>query len=316
MQSVHYINGAFVPEDEAHLSVHDLAVLRGYGVFDYVPIYSGKPFHLMAHLKRLEFSARQLALSLPLSLDDLYDLTHALIAKNVPIDAGIRLIVTGGISDNCIQLMHPPSLLLLFHPLVPNPPSYYQQGLRLITTQLIRPLPAVKSLNYLPAVLAMRHAKQAGAHDALFMTSQNEILEATTSNIFFLKENRLITTDCDRIVKGVTRHVVLELAKQEYSLEFRALPLDEVASCQEAFLTASKKDLIPVAQINGITIGNGQPGPQTEHLREQFRHSITEHILQASRARQWGDKMAQKRDSADAGSFATASVDLRMDFLS
>lgn len=281
MAIFHYIDGAFVPETAAQISALDLGILRGYGVFDYVQIYQGKPFHLRGHLERFKWSAEQVELSLPVKLEELETLVKELLAKNAPIDAGVRLILTGGLCGPHQLLPDGHSnLFLLFHPFTPSTESIYTQGLKAITTTLLRVIPSVKTTNYMPAIFAMNKAKKLGFDDAIYMNDKQELLEGTISNLCFFKDGCLITSDSDQIVKGVTRSILIELAAPYFPIEYRSLPVKEVASCQEAFLCSSRKGVAPLVQIDDIVIGSEKPGPCTQKLRELFQECVKEYFLE------------------------------------
>lgn len=278
MSIVHYINGEFVSQETACVNPLDLGFLRGYGVFDYVQTYSQHPFYLIEHLQRLKLSAEKIGLEIPMSLDSLINLTYELIQKNEEVsDAGIRFIVTGGLCGNDLLLPSKHShLFILFHPYTPHPEEYYTKGMRVITTNMLRIMPSIKTLDYFPAVMAMKRAKELGFDDAIYINDYQELLEGTTSNLFFFKGNTLMTCDTDEIVKGITRNILLEIAKDEFNFEMRPLHLNEVVSCDEAFLCSSVKDVVPLVQIDGLKIGNGIPGPRTLKLRILFRRYLQE----------------------------------------
>ena len=281
MTVFHYVNGTHVLEENAQISALDLGILRGYAVFDYVQLYKGKPFHLMDHLERLKWSAEKIELPLPLGLDDIYDLAHDLIKKNKPIDAGIRFILTGGESHDLLLPANKSNLMMLFHPYTPHPERYYTEGMKVITTNLLRTMSAVKTTNYMPAIFAMKKAKIAGFDDALYLNERQEVLEGTTCNTFFFKDGTLITSDSNEIVQGVTRKILLELAKPYFSIEYRSLSLSEVESCEEAFLCSSVKDVVPLVQINEMKIGSGVPGPLSAKLRSIYRSYIENYLMES-----------------------------------
>lgn len=269
MSFIHYVNGSFV--SKATIDITDSGILRGYGIFDYVRLYQGKPLHLIEHLKHLQSSAQQMELSLPISIEDLYDLTFSLIEKNPPIDAGIRFLVTGGINGKDQFLpVGKSSLFMLFHPYTPHPERYYLEGMRVITTQMSRSFPSVKSTNYITGIIAMKKAQKIGFDDALYLDQEGKLLEGTTSNVFFFKDEKIITADSG-IYKGVTREIILELAKEKFPIELRKLHLSEIEDCDEAFLTSSTKEIMPLVQIDDKMVGLGKPGPRTKLLRELFK---------------------------------------------
>ena len=276
----HFLNNTFVTEQEATFSPFDLGLLRGYGVFDYVQLYQGRPFHLDDHLERLRWSAEQIDLALPMDMGKIKALTLQLIDKNPSIDAGIRFLITGGLCGKEFLLPANHSELgMLFHPFQPHPDRYYQQkGMRAVTFHLDRTYPCVKTINYTHAVLAMKKAEKSRMDDAIYLNSSQELLEATTSNLFFLKDGKWITAKNDQVVNGVTRTILLKLAKEHYPVEFRALHLDEIEACDEAFLCSSVKDVVPLVQIDDKKVGMGLPGAHTAKMRLLF-HRYLENYL-------------------------------------
>jgi len=279
MSYFHYVNGRIVPEGDSKISVFDLGLLRGYGVFDYAQLYSGRPFHLKEHIERLARSAEQLQLELPLSLPEIEQVALNLIDSNPPINAGIRFVITGGLCSN--DLLTPrsrSSLIILFHPFTSFNEDYYQKGMRALTVSIPRFLSHVKSTHYVPAIFAMNKARAAGVDDALYLNKEGGIIEGTTCNVFFVKKGVLITDNSSELIRGVTREIILNLAQGHYQIEFRSLTPEEAASCDEAFLTSSVKDVIPLVEIDGKRIGKGLPGPLTAHLRVLF-HQYIEHYF-------------------------------------
>jgi branched-chain amino acid aminotransferase len=277
----HFLNNTFVTEQEATFSPFDLGLLRGYGVFDYVQLYQGKPFHLGDHLERLKWSAEQIDLDLPMDIGKIKALTLQLIDKNPPIDAGIRFLITGGLCGKEFLLPANQSELgMLFHPFQSHPERYYTEGMRVVTFHSNRTYPCVKATNYTHAILAMKKAEKARVDDAIYLNSSQELLEATTSNLFVLKDGKWITAKNDQVVNGVTRTILLELAKEHYPIEFRALHLDEIEACDEAFLCSSVKDAVPVVQIDDKKVGTGLPGAHTAKMRSLFHRYLEDYLSQ------------------------------------
>jgi len=276
MSFTHYVNGTFALD--AKIDATDLGLMRGYGVFDYARLFRGKPFHLIDHLKRLLWSAEQVHLRPLQTLEDLYELTLSLIEKNPPIDAGIRFIITGGeAKENHLLPTTSTSLAMLFQPHVPPLKRYYEEGMRVCRADMLRILPAIKTTNYMPAIFGLKKARDSGFDDALYINDKGEILEGTTSNVFFFKNDTLITPDID-IVKGVTRAIFLELAEEEFSIEYRPIHIDEIKDCTEAFLTSSIKGGAPLVQIENQLIGDGLPGPRTSCLCKQYNNYTSSYI--------------------------------------
>lgn len=269
-QAVCYVNGRFVPVHEAYVSVQDLAILRGYGVFDFLRTYHGQPFKLREHLRRLERSARYIELELPESLDDLEHIVCETLRRNSYPEANIRIVVTGGVSSDGITPPEKSSLIVLVTPAKIYPPDYYEHGVKVVTVETERYIPGAKTINYIPAILALKKAEAAGAVEALYMNRQGHILEGTTTNFFVFQGDRLITATAD-ILPGVTRNVILELAREKFEVVERPIILDDLPHVDEAFISASNKEIMPVHHVNDIQIGEGRRGPRTRYLMDRFK---------------------------------------------
>lgn len=268
-----YANGRFVSLEEATVSVRDLAVLRGYGVFDFLRTYNGKPFKLREHLLRLERSARLILLDLPASLDEIEVIVLDTLHRNNIQEATVRIVVTGGISSDGITPCGDSGLIVLVSPAHLYPASFYNEGIKVITVKLERYIPGAKTINYIPAIVAQKQAKAVGAVEALYVNGQGHILEGTTTNFFIFKGNRLITPHSD-ILPGVTRNVIVDLAQKHFELVEQSITFDDLAAADEAFITASNKEVMPVHHVNEVQIGQGKPGPNTRQIIADF-HELT-----------------------------------------
>jgi len=265
-----YINGTYLKEKEAKISVLDLGLIRGYGVFDYLRTYKKRPFHLWEHLLRLKYSVEQIGLCLPEPLKKIQEIILHLVEQGSFEEAGIKIIVTGGLSPDQLMPVSNESLIILVYPLKAFPKDSYPEGIKVITTPLMRSFPDTKTLQYTPAILALKQGKIQNAQEALYLNHQKEILEATTSNFFAFKKDTLITPSSKEILFGITREVVLNLAKDLFKIELRSIAYEELASLDETFLSSSNKEILPIIQIDNISINNSQAGPKTRLLRERF----------------------------------------------
>jgi len=268
-----YVNGQFAPITQASVSVQDLAILRGYGVFDFLRTYHGRPFMLRQHLLRLEHSAQAVGLDLPETVETIEQIVHETLKQNNLPEANIRIVVTGGVSADGITPPKKPGLIVLVTPEYRYPDHYYRQGVKVITTRIERYLPHAKTINYIPAIVALKAARQAGAIEALYVDNNNHILEGTTTNIFLFQGNRLITPK-DNILPGITRNILLELAQDSFEIVERPLTFADLPRTDEAFITASNKEIMPVHHIDDHPIGAKTPGPKTSQLAEIF-HDFT-----------------------------------------
>lgn len=271
---IFYVNDRFVDESQASISVNDLAILRGYGVFDFLRTYNNKPFHLSAHLDRLEKSARLVGLQLPQTKESITELVDKGLAQSDHDEKNIRIVLTGGVSGDGITPPDTSGLLILITQAKSVPESWLHKGAKIITSHTERFMPGAKSINYIPAILSQNEARAQGAIEAIFVDRDGYLLEGTTSNLFVVKDNTLITPPCDRILPGITRQVVLQLARKEKDLckvTERRIHKDEIALLDEAFITSSIREVVPVIAIDSLTIGNGQVGTLTQKSVEDFR---------------------------------------------
>ena len=154
MKAVTYLNGEFLPTDDARLPVTDVGLVRGYGVFDFTRTYNGRPFHLDAHVDRLFRSAEALLLDMPWSKADIIAVVHQTLAHRDPGESFVRIIVTGGDSSNSLMPDVGSRLIVTARPAVKHPAERYINGIPVITVEQPRYRPGVKSLNYVPAILA------------------------------------------------------------------------------------------------------------------------------------------------------------------
>ncbi|MBI5955783.1 MAG: aminotransferase class IV [Chloroflexi bacterium] len=267
---IFYINGEFLPEDEAKVSVLDLGLLRGYGVFELLRTYSGKPFRLKEHLERLKNSADQIGLRLPKSPEEIAKVVDELLVQNRFHEANIKIILTGGVSPDQITPLGTPSLFVLAYPATSYPAEFYTEGVKVVTVRIERFLATSKTINYIPAILALSQARKQEAVEALYVNKKGEVLEGTTSN-FFVFKNKILITPKEGILLGISRQVVLELAKKEYKVTLRPIKYEELGSIDEAFLTASNKEVMPVVRIDDMVVGSGKPGQNTQRVMEMFR---------------------------------------------
>ncbi len=273
--SIYYVNGEYVSEEEARISVGDLGILRGYGIFDFLRTYRGVPFRLDDHLARLERSASLIELPLPWARAELAAIIRETLGRNTHPESYIRIVVTGGQSADGITPADIPTLIVLVTPAPIDDPKLFDDGVKLVTTRTDRTLPTAKTINYIPAVLALKKAKAAGAFEALYVNAEGIALECTRSNLFIIRDGRLITPETG-ILHGITRKVALERAAGICEVELRSLPLDEVKGADEVFITSSTKEVLPVVQIDDAIIGDGKPGSLTIRIRDAFLAYIEE----------------------------------------
>ncbi len=275
-QPLYYVNGDFVPADQARLPVNDLSIVRGYGVFDYTRSYRGKPFKLHEHILRLQRSAAAIELELPWSTAELTAIVQETFDRNGYPDAGIRIVATGGPSSDFMTPQGNPSLMVMITPITSSQAAAQASGVKITTVAMDRVLPTVKSINYLGAVMAVEAAKREGAVEAVYRTREGLVTEGTRANLFVFKGNQLITAEQD-VLAGITRAVIFEVASDDFEVIQGPVIYEEIrnGTVDELFITSSTKEILPVIQVDDMQIGNGKPGPKTQKLLALF-HSYVE----------------------------------------
>ncbi len=284
-ESTIYIDGKFLPESEAKISVFDHGLLYGDGVFEGIRFYNGRVFRLEEHLDRLWDSARSICLEIPVTSQEMTDALLETIRQNDLHEGYIRLIVTRGVGNlglNPTQCKKP-SVIIIAATIALYPREVYENGLTVVTcaTRRTNPSalnPAVKSLNYLNNVMARIEANLAGADEALMLNDAGNVAECTADNVFIIKRDQIFTPPISAgALRGITRSVVFEIAAElDLNVSETELTRHDVFIADECFLTGTAAELIPVIKADGRTIGTGKPGPITARMIERFRELTRE----------------------------------------
>lgn len=279
-----YINGDYFSRDDAKVSVYDHGLLYGDGVFEGMRIYAGKVFRLEQHMVRLWESALAINLPIPISMETLMADVNACVAKNKLDDGYIRLIVTRGVGTLGLNpyTCSDPQVIIIADKVALYPAKMYEEGLELVTASTIRNHPAalsprIKSLNYLNNIMAQMEALKAGCVEAVMLNTKGEVAECTGDNLFIVRRGKLMTPPIDAgILEGITRAVVIELAK-EAGLEVFETPLSrhDIFVADECFLTGSAAEVIAAVKLDDRVIGTGKPGPITNQLNKAFRDLVS-----------------------------------------
>jgi len=268
---LHYLNGKWVAPQDFKISALDILIIRGYGIFDLIRTYDGKLFMPDHHLDRLFHSARLLDLPVPHTKKELKTILLQGLKKNNLKETTMRLVLTGGISTDLIT-PGKPSFFIIFKPLRSPAAVHYKEGIKVVTYPAHRTLPEAKSANYLMGVLAFKEAVRQGAHEALYVdTDKKRIYEATGSNFFAVIDGMLVTPEKE-VLHGVTRNIVLDLAnKTGLKVRKQDIFTKNIPSFQEAFITATIKEILPVTAIDNKRVGDGKIGEVTKRLMAEFR---------------------------------------------
>ncbi|MBP6859971.1 MAG: aminotransferase class IV [Candidatus Pacebacteria bacterium] len=271
-EPVAFLNGAFLPLQEAKVGILDLGVLRSYGVYEGITVIGGKPFRFEDHWQRLLKSAAALSLTIPIERDAFEAALIEIAKRNSPdTRATVRVVLTGG--EALGGLEHVPGRETFFincEPAFVLAPEVFTDGVSLITSEHQRMMPEYKTINYINAVMLQPKRRAANALEILYHANGN-MLECSTSNAFIVKDKVVITAK-EGVLHGITRKVILELAAEAgYKTEERAVSMDDVWNADEVFITSSFKDVVPVIRIDDRKVGSGKPGTLTTDLIGRFR---------------------------------------------
>lgn len=264
-----FFNEQILEKKKIQWPLQDIGLLRGFSIFDFLRVHNSKPIFVINYLNRLAKSARLAGISFPYQQDYIQNTIHQLIDRNGFQEAGIRILLTGGVSPNSFEPASVPNLLILQEPLHFPGSDYYKCGVHVITHTFRRELPEIKTTNYFRAVHLLPEADKNKAYDVLYCT-EAQVLEFTRSNFFMVKDNEIHTPDSG-ILLGVTRRKVIEIAKDEHiPIVEREIQLKELANADEVFLSSTTKKVLPVTVINHQNVGNGLPGSITKKLMNIF----------------------------------------------
>ena len=272
---IFYVNGTFVPEDEARISVLDRGFIFGDGVYEVCAVLSSKLIANDAHLARLERSLGELKLEAPIALSAIPALQKELVQKNDLVEGLIYLQVTRGPADRdfAFPKVASPTLIMFTQPLTMIDDPAAQRGLRVISLPDIRwKRRDIKTVNLLGPVLAKQEAKARGVDDA-WMVEDDFVTEGTSNNAFIVTQDGTIITRhlSHNILHGITRADVLkEAGANSLNFEERPFTIDEVLGAKEAFITSASAFVMPVVEMDGNPIGDGKPGPITKQLRAAY----------------------------------------------
>ncbi|HLX67297.1 MAG TPA: aminotransferase class IV [Puia sp.] len=247
-----FLNATFLPAADAALSVNDLSIQRGYGIFDFFKTIAGQPIFLEDHLDRFYHSAARMRLDVGKTRAALKTIIAELQQLNHVPDSGIRITLTGGISTDSISLGRP-NLIITQHPMTP-PGIDCPPPVRLISYSHQRQLPDVKTIDYLMAIHLQPVIRERGAFDVLYHNN-GVITECPRCNFFIVTADGTLATPSRNMLKGITRKKVLEFAHANSKVEERDVRLAEIPTAREAFITSTSRHLIPISHVDDFPIG-------------------------------------------------------------
>ncbi len=274
-----YLNGEFVPKEEAKISVFDHGFLYGDGIFEGIRAYDGYVFKLEEHLDRFYRSARAINLDPPLGREEMTEAILETLRVNGFDEAYIRPIVTRGAGSLGIdtESCSDPSVIIITKEWEAlYGPELYEEGLNLLTTTIRNQPkqglpPTVKHLNYLTNVLALMQADNWGADEALMLDTNGNVSEGSADNVFVYRKGAVYTPPVINNLPGITRNVVIDILQDlGYEVKEQNLGLAEVMTADEVFLSGTAAEVAPVSEIDGRKIGDGKPGEITLEVKEEF----------------------------------------------
>ncbi len=274
-----YVDGEFLPESRAVVSVFDHGLLYGDGIFEGIRVYNGSVFRLIDHIDRLYDSAKVIHLKIPLTKHEMNEAVLETVRKNHLKDAYIRLVVTRGSGDLGVDpsLCKSPTLFIIAEPAATNLGNKEPRLVKLILSSVRRDSidsnsHETKSLNYMNSIQAKIEANNAGADDAVLLDHRGFVSEASVTNIFIVKGGRLSTpSSAAGILHGITRRRIIRLCEDlGMEVQERDVTPFELLTAEEVFLVGTKSELSAVSTINGAKVGAGGVGPVTKKLYVEF----------------------------------------------
>ena len=278
-----FINGKFVDEKKAAVSVFDHGLLYGDGVFEGIRVYRGRVFKLKEHIDRLFCSAKAILLKLPMSHKALCEAVLGTCRRNKLRNGYVRLVVTRGAGTLGLDpnRCRNPQVIIIVASIQLYPKAFYEKGLEIVTVPTTRNHtnavnPAIKSLNYLNNILAKIEASNAGCVEAIMLNSQGYVAECTGDNIFILKHGKMYTPSlASGALHGITRGVTIELAEGlDIEVSEPNLTRYDLYNADECFITGTAAEVVPVVKIDGRKIGTGRPGKHTKAFMQAY-HALT-----------------------------------------
>ena len=278
-----FIDGKYLNERDAKVSVFDHGLLYGDGIFEGIRIYNGRVFKLKEHIDRLFYSAKAILLEIPMSHAELMKATVETCRKNKLRAGYIRLIVTRGVGTLGLnpRSCKNPSVIIIADKIQVYPQELYARGMDIVTVPTVRNLhsavnPAIKSLNYLNNILAKIEANNAGVEEAVMLNAEGFVAECTADNLFIIKQGDVFTPpNSAGALYGITRQTVIDLAQAAgLKVSEPNLTRYDLFNADECFLTGTGAEIMPVVKIDGRVIGTGKPGKLTRTLVEKY-HALT-----------------------------------------
>ncbi len=272
MKNYAYFNGEIILEDDIVISHHDLGFLRGYGIMDAMRTVKGRPFLLKEHFERLDYGMKAMNLETGLNLEKFGKIIDNLLQQNkTNEDVAIKTLITGGRSSNGLKMDGLPTGLITINNLEAVSPSadLYRNGAKVVSLEFQRPMPEIKTTNYIFAIQQQKLKDTAEANEIIYF-DKGLLLEGATSSIFVVKNNKIITPSVN-ILSGTMRNFVIKiLAKENITVEVRRVKLEEALNADEIFLTGTFKNILPIVRVDDIMVGDGKVGKVTKTVMKMI----------------------------------------------
>ena len=265
MPQIVYLNGEFLPIEEARVPVLDRGFIFGDGVYEVIPVYSRHPFRLQEHLRRLQQSLDGIRIANPYPLDTWARLVIDLIARNAPEDQSVYLHVTRGVAprDHAFPKQATPTVFMMSNPLLTPPREQIEQGIALVSAQDNRwDRCDIKAIALLPNVLLRQQAVDAGAIESVLFRD-GILTEGAASNIFAVEQGVILAPPKDHhMLPGITYDLILELAAADgIHVETGKFAEARIRAADELWMTSSTKEVLAIVSLDGQPVGDGRPGP-------------------------------------------------------
>jgi branched-chain amino acid aminotransferase len=275
------VNGRITPESDAVISIFDHGFLYGEGIYETMRTYHRRPFLYDRHMRRLRRSAQMIDLPLPFTDEELAEqIRNTQAVAKIDGEVYIRVLVTRGIGELTYDLKATPnpSIVIIVKPQVDPAVEAYEKGVRVVIVDIVRNHPAsvnpmIKSNNLMNSALAMQEALRSNAFEGIMRNYRGELSECTTANLFIVKNNIALTPPLEAgLLPGITREYLFDLGKEVgVNVSEDILRDDDLFTADEAFLTSTTRELVPIVTVNDRSIGSGRPGPVTRKLLTAFR---------------------------------------------
>lgn len=286
MTDIVYLNGKFMPIDEAYVPVLDRGFIFGDGVYEVVPVYSKHPFRLAEHLRRLQYSLDKVRITNPHSDAEWTKLVNEIVKRNDGDDQSVYFQVTRGVAkrDHAFPKGVSPTVFMMSNPLVTPSPALVESGVACVSAEDYRWLNCdIKSVSLLGNCLLRQLSADVGATETILFRD-GKLTEASSSNVFIVKNGVVLTPPKDNFVlPGITYDVVLEIARtREFEVEVRAVSEAEVRSADEIWVTSSTKEVLAVTTLDGKAVGDGRPGALFRRMHALYQQFKQDHMRKAA----------------------------------